>query len=50
MPMTPTLIDVVPSPGDRDTVPEYLSLDHVKVSEWCDLYWMKLNPIVRLRL
>ena len=38
-----TLIAVVPSPGIRVTVAESLSRDLVKVSEWCDLWWMKLN-------
>ena len=39
----PTLMAVVPSPGVRVTVAESLSSDLVKVSEWCDLYGMKLN-------
>ena len=38
-----TLIAVVPSPGLRAAVAESLSRDHVKVSEWCDLWGMKLN-------
>ena len=38
-----TLMAVVPSPGVRVTVAEFLSRDLVKVSEWCDLYGMKLN-------
>ena len=38
-----TLISVVPSPGVRDAVAEYLSRDLVKVSERCDLWGMKLN-------
>ena len=46
MPMT--LIAVVPSPGLSVTVAESLSLDLVKVSEWCDLWGMKSN--VRLGL
>ena len=33
----------MPSPGVRVTVTESLSLDLVKVSEWCDLRGMKLN-------
>ena len=37
------LIAVVPSPGIRVTVAESLSRDLVKVSEWCDLWGMKLN-------
>ena len=44
-----TLIAVVPSPGARVTVAESLSRDLVKVSEWCDLWGMKLNG-VRLKL
>ena len=38
-----TLIAVVPSPGIRVTVAESLSRDLVKVSEWYDLWGMKLN-------
>ena len=38
-----TLIDVAPSPGLRVAVAESLSRDFVKVSEWCDLWEMKLN-------
>ena len=38
-----TLIAVVPSPGVSVTVAESLSRDLVKVSEWCDLWLMKLN-------
>ena len=37
-----TLIAVVPSPGVRVTVAESLSRDLVRVSEWCDLWRMKL--------
>ena len=33
----------MPSPGVRYTVEESLSRDLVKVSEWCDLWGMKLN-------
>ena len=36
-------IAVVPSPGVRVSVAESLSRDLVKVNEWCDLWWMKLN-------
>ena len=32
-----TLIAVVPFPGVRVTVAEFLSRDLVKVSEWCNL-------------
>ena len=39
------LIAVVPSPGVRVTVAESLSRDLMKVSEWCDLWGMKLNAI-----
>ena len=38
-----TLVAVVPSPGVRVTVAESLSRDLIKVSEWCDLWGMKLN-------
>ena len=38
-----TLIAVVPSPRLRVAVAESLSRDHVKVSEWCDHWGMKLN-------
>ena len=38
-----TLIAFVPSPGFRVGVAESLNLDLVKVSEWCDLWRMKLN-------
>ena len=38
-----TLIAVVSSPGVRFTVAKFLSRDLVKVSEWCDLWAMKLN-------
>ena len=38
-----TLIAVVPSLGPRVAVAESLSRDLVKVSEWCDLWGMKLN-------
>ena len=38
-----TSIAVVPSPGVRVSVAESLSRDLVKVSEWCDLWGMKLN-------
>ena len=38
-----TLIAVVPSPGVRVTVAEFLSRDLVKVCEWCDIWGMKSN-------
>ena len=38
-----TLMAVVSSPGDRVTVAESLIRDLDKVSEWCDLWGMKLN-------
>ena len=45
------LIAVVPSPGGRVTVAESLKRDLGKVSEWCDLWGMKLNASrLRLRL
>ena len=44
-----TLKAVVPSPGIRVAVAESLSCNLVKVSEWCDVWEMKLNAR-RLRL
>ena len=38
-----TLIDVVPSPGVRVTIAESVISDLGRVSEWCDLWGMKLN-------
>ena len=38
-----TLMAVVPFPGVRVAVAESLIHDLVRVSEWCDLWWMKLN-------
>ena len=38
-----TLMAVVPSPGVRVTVAESPILDLGRVSEWCDLWGMKLN-------
>ena len=38
-----TLMTVVPSTGVRVTVAESLSRNLVKISEWCDLWGMKLN-------
>ena len=38
-----TLMAVVPSPGIRVTVAESLICDLGRVSEWCDLWGMKLN-------
>ena len=40
-----TLIAIVPSPGVRVTVAESLSRDLVKVSEWYDVWGMKLNGV-----
>ena len=40
-----TLMAVVPSPGVRVAVAESLILDLGRVSEWCDLWGMKLNVI-----
>ena len=37
-----TLITVVPSTGVRVAIAESLSRDFMKVSEWCDLWGMKL--------
>ena len=38
-----TLMAVVPSPGVRVTVAESMTRDLGRVSEWCDLWEMKLN-------
>ena len=38
-----TLIGVVPSPGVGVTVGESLIRDLGRISEWCDLWEMKLN-------
>ena len=38
-----TLMAIVPSPGVRVAVAESLIRDHGRVSEWCDLWGMKLN-------
>ena len=38
-----TLMVVVPSPGIRVTVAEYLIRDLGRVSDWCDLWGMKLK-------
>ena len=38
-----TLMAVVPSPDIRVTVAESLNCDLGRVSEWCDLWGMKLN-------
>ena len=38
-----TLIAVVPTPGIRVAVAESLGRDLVRVSEWCDIWGMKLN-------
>ena len=38
-----SLMAVVPSPGVRVTVAEFLIRDLGRVSEWCDLWGTKLN-------
>ena len=38
-----TLVAVAPSPGVRVAVAESLNRDLSRVSEWCNLYGMKLN-------
>ena len=38
-----TLMDVVPSPGVRVALAESLIRNLGRVSEWCDLWGMKLN-------
>ena len=47
-----TLMAVVRSPGVRVAVAESLIRDLGRVSEWCDLWGMKLNPpkVTRPRL
>ena len=44
-----TLMAVVPFPGVRVAVSEFLIRDLGRVSQWCDLWGMKLN-VVRPRL
>ena len=34
---------VLTSPGVRVTAAEFLTRDLGRVSEWCDIWWMKLN-------
>ena len=38
-----TVMAVVPSPGIRVRVVEFLIRDHDRVSEWCELSGMKFN-------
>ena len=38
-----TLMDFVPSPGVRVAIAKSLIRDHGSVSEWCELWGMKLN-------
>ena len=38
-----TLMAIVPSPGVRVTLAESLICDFIRVSEWCDLWKIKLN-------
>ena len=38
-----TLVAVVPSPGERVAVSEFMKRDLNRVSVWCDLWGMKLN-------
>ena len=44
-----TLMSVVPSPGVRVVAAESLIRDLCRVSEWCDLWEMKLNVITTKR-
>ena len=37
------LMAVVPSPGVRIVVAKSLNRDLSRVSEWCNLWWMKFN-------
>ena len=41
---------VVPSPGVRVAVAEYLIRDLGRVSEWCDLWGMKLNASMTMTM
>ena len=38
-----TLVAIVPSPGERVAVSEYMNRDLNRVSVWCNLWGMKLN-------
>ena len=38
-----TLVDVVPSPGERVAISESMNRDQNRVSVWCNLWGMKLN-------
>ena len=38
-----TLVDVVPSPGERVDISESMNRDLNSVSVWCNLWEMKLN-------
>ena len=38
-----TLVAVVPSPGERVAVSEFMNRDLNRVSVWCNLWGMKLN-------
>ena len=39
-----TLIAVIPSPGQRQLVSQSMNRDLAKISDWCSLWGMKLNP------
>ena len=39
-----TLLAVIPSPDERQLVSDSLNRDLTKISEWCRLWGMKLNP------
>ena len=39
-----TLISVIPKPTDRNRVSESMNRDLAKISDWCNLWGMKLNP------
>ena len=39
-----TLLEVVPSPYLKSVIWESLSRDLAKISEWCRLWGMKMNP------
>ena len=38
-----SMVNVVPSPGERGAISEYMNRDLNRVSVWCNLWGMKLN-------
>ena len=39
-----TLLAIVPSPDMRSVISNSLNWDLAKISEWCKLWGMKMNP------